>query len=193
MKAKITSKQLWIYVLAIAFAWFLTEIVWGATVGVVGGLAFSRHPEYQQNVQAFLKGQGIEANKDMFAMRATLAKLPPEDRKTLNGMSQDIMRGINWFAVTILVSSIVFGGVGFLSGLISKSWLLSPLIPAMSFFLNNPVIRFSMAKELPLNQKIIVVLIQFIVCSLLAFSGASIAMKMKRNPNQVAGVEQGVI
>lgn len=180
MKNQITIRALIVCAIAIGVAWLLTEMVWGATAGIAGGLSIKKNPDYQQKVAAFLKDKGIDTQTDPMAARSAIAKLTPEDRKELNVMSRDAMRDVNWFAVTLLVSVIVFGGVGFLSGIIAKSWTLAPLIPVVSFLLNNPIIRFPMAKELPLLQKTIVVTLQFIVCIGLAFLGAKIVGRNKR-------------
>ena len=180
MNNKITLRSLIVYAIAIGVAWILTEMVWGAAGGIVAGLSIRNNPDYQQNVTAFLKDKGVDTQAGAVAMRDAYSKLSPEDQKELNNMSRDAMRGANWFAVTLVVSIVVFGVVGLLGGIISKSWVLSPLIPTISFLLNNPIIRFPMAKELPPAQKIIVVAIQFIACCGLAILGANIAGK-KRN------------
>lgn len=180
MKKQITIRSLIVYAVAIGAAWIITEIVWGAAAGIVGGLSIKGNPDYQQKVVTFLKDKGIDTTADATAGRAAISKLSPEDRKELNNMSRDAMRGANWFAVTLVVSILVFGVVGLLGGIISKSWVLSPLIPTISFLLNNPIIRFPMAEELPPAQKFIVVAIQFIACCGLAILGANIAGK-KRN------------
>ena len=179
MKNMITRRSLIVYAIAIGVAWILTEIVWGAAGGIVAGLSIKNNPAYQHNVTAFLKDKGVDTQAGAVATRDAYSKLSPEDLKELNNMSRDAMRDANWFAVTLVVSILVFGIVGLLCGIISKSWVLSPLIPAISFLLNNPIIRFPMAKELPPAQKIIVVAIQFIACCGLAILGANIAGKKK--------------
>jgi len=183
MSNQFSIRSMVVCVIAIAAAWILTEVVWGMTGGVVGGLSIKTNPEYQQKVTAFLQSRGIDTHADMPVLRASYSKLAAEDRKELYRMSRDLMRDINWFAVTSFVSVIVFGLVGLLSGIITKAWLLSPLIPAASFLLNNPIIRFAMARELPAGQKTLVVILQFLACCFLAWLGASVATKAKRNGN----------
>jgi magnesium-transporting ATPase (P-type) len=167
-------------------------VVWGATGGIVLGLLIKGNPEYQQKVRAFLQERGIDTNADMAATRAAYSKLTLEDQNELNSMSRDAMRNINWFLVTLFVSVVVFGGVGFLSGIVAGQWALAPLIPALSFLLNNPVIRFAMAKELPPFQKAIVVAVQFVVCTGLALLGAVIAGRNKHSGQQAAAGDRGL-
>src|SRR5208283_5124717 len=110
---------------ALAAAWILIEVVWGATSGLLGGLSIARNQEYQQKVTSFMKDKGINygASRDE-ALKAYQA-LPEEDKKELMEISKKILSDINWFSVSIFVSAIVFGIVGFLSGLISRTWLLA--------------------------------------------------------------------
>ncbi len=169
------------YLIALAAAWVLTEAVWGATGGLVGGLTMARDPEYLQKVDSFLKERGVDPQGSRAQARSAYQNLSKEDKEELMKLTKEAVAHINWFCVTLFVSAVVFGLVGFLGGLFSRAWLLAGAVPALSFLTNNPVIRFQMAKELSVLQKAtVVVLAQFAVCYLLAYCGARLGLKRQR-------------
>ena len=97
-------------------------------------------------------------------------------------MAREILACINWFVVTMFVSAVVFGLAGFLGGLLARSWLLAGAVPAFSFLTTNPVTRFPMAKDLPVLQKVIVIVFaQFAVCYLLVYWGARLSTRRQRH------------
>jgi hypothetical protein len=183
MRNQITVRAIIVYVLAVIVGWLLTGVVWGAAGGVIGGLSMSRHPEYSQKVDAFLKARGIDTH-DRVAMRTALSRLPPADVKAMQEMTRTtLLRDVNWFAVTVFVSAVVFGLVGFLGGLISRTWVLAVLLPAIPFTV-NPIMRFEMAKDLTTLQKVIVMTVQFAGCWIVAFLGAKVAMRNQGAANK---------
>jgi hypothetical protein len=180
IKYQITARAVFVCLACVAVAWILTEFVWGATSGLVCGLSIVRNPEYQQKVTAFMKDKGASPTFQAEARKA-YENLSQEDRQELMKMSKETLSGTNWFAVTTFVSVVVYGLVGFLGGFIARSWILVGLVPALSFLTNNPIIRFSMAKDLTIVQKVIVVLIaQFAICYILAYYGARLGLKLKQ-------------
>ena len=98
----------------------------------------------------------------------------------MESLTKEVMSDSNWFAVTIFVSFVVFCITGFLGGFIARAWVLAGAVPAISFLTNNPVVRFPMAKDLPMLEKIIVVVFaQLSVCYILAYLGARLGLKRK--------------
>ena len=181
LKREFTVRGLVVYVVALAVAWILTEVVWGATGGLVGGLWIARNPEYQQKISSFMKEKGVAPDASRADARKAYENLSKEDRQELMRMSKEALADINWFPVTIFVSAIVFGVVGFLGGFITRAWVLAGTVPALSFLTNNPIIRFPMAKDLPAVQQVIVVVVaQFAICYLLAYCGAKLGLKRKQ-------------
>jgi hypothetical protein len=165
----------------LAAAWILTSLVWGATCGLVGGLTIARNPEYQAKVTSFMKDKGITQDASRSEAHSAVKNLSEADRQELMAMSKDALSDVNWFPVTIFVSAVVFGLVGFLGGFIARAWFLAGAVPALSFLTNNLVVRFPMAKDLPMLQKVIVVVLaQFAVCYLLAYFGARFGLKRKQ-------------
>jgi DNA-binding NarL/FixJ family response regulator len=62
IRNQFTARALLVYLVALAAAWILTEVVWGATAGLVGGLSAARNPEYQQKVISFMKDKGVDSD-----------------------------------------------------------------------------------------------------------------------------------
>jgi hypothetical protein len=178
LEREFTLRALLVYAVSLAVAWILTEVVWGATGGIVGGLTIARNSEYQQKVTAFLKDRGITSDSTQDKAQILYEDLSRQDRQELMIMSKDLLADINWFSVTLFVSAVVFGVVGFLGGLFARAWVLAGVVLALSFLINNPLIRFPMARDLPEVQKLIVFLVsQFAICYLFAFCGAKLGLK----------------
>jgi len=187
-----TKRAFLVYIVALAAAWILTEIVWGAAGGLVGGLSMARNPEYLQRMTALMKDKGINPDASEAEAEKAYENLSKEDRQELMSMTQDALADVNWFAVTIFVSAVVFGLVGFFSGFIARSWWLAGMVPALSFHTNNPLVRFSMAKNLSDDQKLVVVVFaQFAVCYLLAYCGARLGSRWKRKRESATQPAEG--
>ncbi|MGD0021996.1 MAG: hypothetical protein ABSC54_06800 [Smithellaceae bacterium] len=186
IRNQFTVRALVVYAVALAAAWILIEVVWGATGGIIGGLSFSRNVEYQQKVTSFMKDKGINSGASRDEALKAYQALSEEDKKELMEMSKKILSDINWFSVSIFVSAVAFGIVGFFGGLISRTWLLAGAVPALSFLLNNPIIRFQIAKDISTLQKVVVVVFaQFAVCYLLAYLGARLGLRRKHKKETV--------
>jgi hypothetical protein len=180
IRNQFTVRALLVYVVALAAAWILIEVVWGATSGLLGGLSIARNQEYQQKIASFMKDEGVDFGASRAESLKAYQALSEKDKKELMEMSKKIVSDINWFSISIFVSAVVFGIVGFLGGLISRTWLLAGAVPALSFLLNNPVIRFQIAKDISTLQKVVVVVFaQFAVCYLLAYFGARLGLRRK--------------
>ena len=151
-----------IFVIAVAAAWILTEIVWGAAGGAVMGLTIARDPAFQQKFMA--------------------AKDPEAQQALVEAALSDL----NWFALTAFVSAVVFGFVGFLTGLFARFWLHVGLIPLVSFFTNNPLIRFQYADSLSSGEQAIIILgPQFAVCCGLGYFGFKLATRNKTSGQEM--------
>ena len=149
-----------VFVIAVALACILTEIVWGATGGAVMGLTIARDPAFQQKL---------------------VAAEDPEARQALVDVA---LSDVNWFALTAFVSAAVYGLVGFLTGLFARFWLHVGLIPLASFFTNNPLIRFQYAESLSSGEQAIIILgPQLAVCCGLGYLGFKLATR-KKTPGQ---------
>ncbi len=145
-----------VFVIAVAVAWILTEIVWGATGGAVMGLTITRDPAFQQNFAA------------------------AEDPEVRQALVEAALSDVNWFVLTAFVSAAVYGLVGFLTGFFARFWLHVALIPLASFFTNNPLIRFQYAESLSSGEQAIIILgPQLAVCCGLGYFGFKLATRKK--------------
>jgi hypothetical protein len=179
LRGQSNLRALVVYLLALAVAWPLTEIVWGASGGIAFAISTALHSENRERINEINKKLPFQSSKD--ELRKAIEKLPDEDRQELKRSKMQILAKINWFAVTFFVSAFVFSLIGFAGGFISRSWILAGVAPILSFFTNNPVIRFQMGKDLPELEKLIVVIVaQFIICYLLAYYGAWLGLKCKQ-------------
>ncbi len=171
--------------IAVGVAWLLTSIVWGATCGLVGGLSIANNPEFRQKIESVITDKGITPEDSQAEAHQKYKSLSKAGKQELEEITKEAMANVNWFAVTIFVSVIVFGIPGFLGGFIARAWLLAGAIPALSFLTNNLVIRFPMAKDLPSLEKIIVVVFaQLSVCYILAYLGARWGLKRQQKKEQ---------
>ncbi len=151
-----------VFVIAVAVAFILTEIVWGVTGGAVMGLTFARDPVFQQEFTA------------------------AEDPESRQAIVEAALSDVNWFALTAFVSAAVFGFVGFLTGLLARFWLHVGLIPLASFFTNNPLIRFQYAESLSSGEQAIIILgPQFAVCCGLGYFGFKLATRNKTSGQEM--------
>jgi hypothetical protein len=163
--------------IAMLVAGILLEVMWGFAGGIAGGVMIARDLEFQNKVTVFMQERGIDVKANPEKAKTAYEKLSPPDKKKLDDMTQDVLTRINWFPVTLSVSIIVYGLIGFLGGFFARAWLLAGAMPIITLMTNNPVVRFEAAIGLPLQEKTIVILTQLAVCSLLAFYGAKVGMK----------------
>ena len=191
LKSQFTIRALSAYLFALAAAFILTEVVWGATGGAVCGLYMRRNPVYREKAISFLRERGINPDSNSADLTKSYQSLSEEDKreymKIAKELAKEAIRYVNWFYMTFFVSAVVFGLVGFLGGLFARGWLLAGAVPALSFLTNNPLIRFGMAKGISTFQKVIVVILaQFAVCYLLAYCGARLGCKRQQKKRELA-------
>jgi nitrate reductase gamma subunit len=163
--------------------WLLTEMIWGGVHGLIGGIQIGKsfqNPAMSKEVTDFMKSHGFDEKATKAQVKAWCDNLPEKDKYEWNQLVMQTfdMKKMAGFGSTFAVSAIVFGVVGFLSGILTKTWYYAGVFPLISFMLNNPFVRFSVIKNMPLGEKIIITLVaQFGVCYLLAYAGALIGRK----------------
>lgn len=187
-----SNKSVWkiilVYIIGLLLSWMLIEITWGFTVVSLTSLRATYDKAFQEEVSKILKDKGIteseiEPSKSIFGGQDWYENLPPEVKNDLEKAGKRILQerifpSTNWFGVTLFVSAFVFAIVSFLCSFITRSFLFIGLIPALSFFVNNPLVRFAQACELNLLQKAIIVLFaQFGICYLFGYMGALFGKK----------------
>ncbi len=185
MSRKTIIKVAITHVLALPLAYILTEVTLGVTCGLVGGLKMRGDESLHRDVREVL-GPVDESEEP----RDVWSRLSPEKQKLLKDRVTRVVQSIDWFGPTLFASAFVFAIVGFACGFITRSFYLVGLVPAATFLLNNPTIRFAMARDLSPGRKVLVVVFaQFGICYLAAYGGAVLARRRdkKRKPSQATG------
>lgn len=190
------TKTILVYLLLLPVMWLLTEMVWGGVHGLIGGLQIAnslQDPQTSKEITEFMKKHGLSDTMSKEQGTAWLDKLSSKDKAEFEKL---IMKSIDTkklagFGSTFSVSIIVFGIVGLLSGLFTKTWYYAGLLPLISFMINNPFVRFSVIQDMPLSEKIIIALLaQFGACYLFAYAGTVISGKLaQRKENKLMGNE----
>lgn len=186
MRNKLIWKNIMVYVICLFLLWILIEITWGITVGWLGGSKVT-DKKFQQERTRILNEKGIKETdipKTILGYENWYKKLPPDVQKSLENLIKDRILNLNWFSITFFVSAFVFSIIGFLYGFLTGKFVYIGLIPALSFFINNPLIRFTQTRDLNFIQMVIIVVIaQFGVCYLFGYLGAF--RSRKRNKIQI--------
>lgn len=205
LKREINFRTIVVYLIAFAATSSLIGLVWATTGGVVGGLSIVINRESALEICSFVEERGIDPTEvndtdlELFFQKFQdpnnfnlelssqkfcdkfFDKLSEKDKEKLkeklNEFIQKVVSGINWFYVTLFVSAVVFSIVGFLGGFFSKGWLIAGSVPILSLQSNSSIFCFVKANNLLITQKVLVVIIQLVMCSLLAYFGAVVSIK----------------
>lgn len=184
------SRFILVYFLLIPVMWLLTEAVWGGLHGALGGIKIGKSlqdPKKLTEVTAFMKKHGISESATKDESKSWVENLSADDKEEFQKLVMQSVRieDIVTFGSAFLVCLIVFGLIGLISGALTKTWLFAGIFPGISFVLNNPVIRFQAILNIPLHQKIIMVLVgQFLACYVFAFIGAFLCNAIKKRKQQ---------
>ncbi len=173
------------YSVSFIFLVLLIEATWGITGGVLLGASMGANKGTQAEVSRILKEKGIETPKQ--PAEDWYDKLPPDVKREIQNEVKKKLTTINWFAVTFAVSAIVFAITGLLGGFLSRAFIPLGLLVGLSFLVNNPVVRFPHAKALGLQQKVIIVIVQFALCYLFGYFGASLGRKRDKKKVEITG------
>lgn len=156
----------------------LIEATWGLVGGVFIGASMGTDKATQEEVSRILKEKGI---KEPDASKPPDAdwydKLPPDVKREIQNVVKKKLTAINWFAVTLAVSALVFAVVGLIGGFLNRAFIPLGILVVLSFLVNNPVVRFPHAMALGIQQKILIVIAQFAICYLFGYLGASLGRK----------------
>ena len=183
---KTLKRVILVYAVLIPVMWLLTETVWGGLHGALGGLSMVKvllNPQTQEEIMSFAKQHGLSKQASREETKEWFKKLNKEDREEFQKivMKSVNVKNIAGFGSTFAVCVIVFGGVGLLSGALTRTWLYVGILPFISFFLNNPILRFGVIRDMPVSQKAIIVLVsQFGASYIFAYIGSTISDKVAR-------------
>lgn len=184
MEDKTLKRVVLVYLLLFPVMWLLIEGVWGGLHGALFGLKIGKalkDPQSSTEITSFMRQHGLSEKTLRKDSEQWFEKLTPLEQKEFQKiiMKSVDMKGIAGFGSTFAVCAIVFGLVGFLSGILTKAWIPVGILPLVSFLLNNPVLKFGVIRDLQFSQKaIIVVVSQFLVCYIFAYLGTMISRKV---------------
>lgn len=83
-------------------------------------------------------------------------KLSDEDQYELGAIFRKYE--VVTFSSTFVASALAFGCIGFLTAIVTSSWIFVGLFTVVSFALNNPVSRYAIIADMPFSEKFLVVL-----------------------------------
>lgn len=173
------------YAISFIFLVLLIEATWGITGGVLLGASMGVDKGTQAEVSRILKEKGIETPKQ--PAEDWYDKLPTDVKSEIQNAVKKKLTTINWFAITFAVSAIVFAVTGLIGGFLSRAFIPLGILVGLSFFVNNPIVRFPHAKALGLQQKVIIVIVQFAFCYLFGYFGALLGRKRDKKKVEITG------
>src|SRR5690349_10022651 len=107
--------------------WFLIEITWGATHGVLLAIHLRKDANLQTELTAFYRDRGL----DEPVKPETLSMADKEALQGIVARHVDVQR-IGGFWPTAFTSGLVFGILGFATGIFSRSWVYVGILPLAS-------------------------------------------------------------
>jgi hypothetical protein len=105
-----------------------------------------------------------------------LAALAPEER---NQLLWTVFGKVNWFLPCLVGSLFLFLPLGFLAGLISKVWMLAPIILLASIWRGNPLAISIIFKHLSIVEILIIVVLQLAAVLASAWLGAKLTLRSR--------------
>lgn len=183
-----SGRAILVYMIGWVVVGILGDVVWGATAGLIAVQTLRNNPLSMEMIRVFGIEKGLDAAHDSTEARSAIKALSTEGRRDLEEIGKVAFGKTNWFLVTLFVSAVAFGIVGFLGGFFARVWLLAGVVPILSLLTNNSVLRFPFARDLSLEQKAaVIVFSQFAVSWALAYCGARLGLKRHRRKVQKAG------
>ena len=176
-RARIPTRLVIVYLVAIHVLSVFIEVAWGITHGVLSGLSLKNNPTFSEEVIKFASERGIDLSGAQRDIHASLkSRLSDEDKAELEKIIRKYQ--VVTFGSTFFASVLAFGLVGFLTAILTSSWMLVGLLPLASFALNNPIRRYAIVADIPFGDKVLLVfLAQFGAIYLFAYLGAELRIR----------------
>lgn len=179
--------------------WLLTEMVWGGLHGTLSGVKIAKalqDPQTSDEITTFMNKHGMSESASIEENTTWLENLSPQNKAEFQNliMKSVTIKQLAGFGSTFTVCVIVFGMIGFLGGILTKTWIYIGILPIISFLLNNPILRFGIIRDMPNNQKIIIVLIaQFLACYMFAYIGVLLNRSLSKKRQLKEGILNNTI
>jgi hypothetical protein len=186
-RAQTFTRLVIVYLVAIPVLSVFIEVAWGITHGVLSGLSLRNNPTFSEEVVRFASERGIDLSAGQRDIRASLkSRLSDEDKAEL----EKIIRKYHvvTFGSTFFTSVLAFGLVGFLTAILTSSWMLVGLLPLASFAVNNPIRRYAIIADIPFGEQVLLVfLAQFGAIYLFAYLGAELRIRRAKKRLAISG------
>jgi len=184
MDPKKIAKLLIIYMILIPITWILSVMVTGG-VGGYGGQRIAKaysDPQPGNELGAFMKQHGLTESMTKEESKLQYEKLSPQERadfKKIVAKTAKVEDMFNFRSIFV-ICVIVFSIIGFLSGILTKTWIPVGIFPLIVLSL-DPLRQFIVYGYMTASQKIITVLGgQFLICYAFAYLGVAMAKRFSR-------------
>jgi len=179
LKDQFSLRSALVFLIAVPVALILIlPMAWNVTFTVVNSTPSGRDQQYRDRRGVILSDRDLKPVGTKADRGGPAEGLSEQEKQEIVDVIREATRETHWFAVTLIASATVLGIVGFFSGFLARSWLLAGVVSAFSFLATAQFALLPMPGELSGPQKIIVlVLIQFAICYLLAYCGARLGLR----------------
>lgn len=187
IRTQISLRLVIIYLLAVPLLSLFIEVSWGITHGLLSGHSLRKDPTFSDALTKFLNERGIDLRQAQGESRALMKnKFSDQDKAELEKIIRKYQ--VVTFGSTFLASALAFGLIGFLTAILTSSWMLVGLLPLASFALNNPIRRYAIIADIPFGEKLLVVfLAQFGASYLFAYLGAELRIRRAKKRLAISG------
>jgi hypothetical protein len=186
IRTQISLRLVIVYLLAVPVLSLFIEVSWGITHGLLSGHSLREEP-FSDALTKFLNERGIDLGQAQGDSRALVRnKLSDQDKAELEKIIRKYQ--VVTFGSTFFASALAFGLIGFLTAILTSSWMLVGLLPLASFALNNPFRRYAIIADIPFGEKLLVVfLAQFGASYLFAYLGAELRSRRAKKRLAISG------
>ena len=185
MDSKKIAKLIIVYIILIPFTWLLSAMVTGGVGGYIAGQKIAKaysDPQSINELRVFMNSRGLSASMTKEESELQFEKLSKEENEefkkiVIKSIKVDDMYN---FSSVFVISVIVFSIIGFLSGILTKTWFPVGIFPLIALSL-DPLRQFIVYGYMCTGQKVITVLVgQFATCYALAYAGVLVAKRFKK-------------
>ncbi len=185
MDPKKIAKLLIVYLILIPVTWIFSVMVTGGVGGYIGGQRIAKaysDPQSNNELGAFMKQHGFTESMTKEESKLQYEKLSPQERAELKKIVAKTAKVEDMFSFgsIFVICLIDFSFIGFLSGILTKTWIPAGIFPLVVLSL-DPLRQFIVYGYMTTSQKVISVLVgQFIICYAFAFLGVATANRFSR-------------
>src|SRR5258707_13374304 len=111
-----------VYLLAIPLLSLFIEVSWGITHGLLSGYSLKKDSAFNDAITKFLNDRGLDLSQTQGDSRALLKNvMSAEDKAELEKITRKYQ--VVTLGFTFLASALAFGLIGFLTAVLTSSWM----------------------------------------------------------------------